>query len=154
MTETAEAPDDGIAGLLPAVPAELSQVRAAAGRAGGLAGRGTPKRYRGVPGFRGPRLAGLRRERGLDQAALGARVGLSRYAICRYEAEGPGSRKPDRQTLLELVAALNRDLEDPGEAVSVADLVDMTELAQAEPETARELAGLTSGITRQAAAPQ
>jgi transcriptional regulator with XRE-family HTH domain len=133
------------------VPAELSKVRAAAGRAGGQAGRGTPKRGRGIPGFHGARLATWRRQRNLTQAALAGRSGQTRGAINRYEH---GSRKPEKPALLGLIAALNSGIADTDPIVGIGDLVDMGELTREDPDMARQLAGEMLAQIPAAAAPR
>lgn len=59
--------------------------------------RGAPMKERVLEGF-GPRLAQLRKSRGLTQAELGEKVGLSNRMVAHYEredAQPPGPILPD-----------------------------------------------------------
>ena len=61
------------------------------------------QRQKGVGAMIGPRIAALRRERGMSQAELAASIGLSPSALGMYEQ---GRREPSADTMVALARAL------------------------------------------------
>lgn len=55
------------------------------------------------------RIRQVRERKGMSQSALGRKVGLSEASINRYEQ---GSRRPDRDTLTKIAAALGVPVRD------------------------------------------
>ena len=62
------------------------------------------KRQKGVGAMIGPRIAALRRERGMSQSELAAAIGVSPSALGMYEQ---GRREPSADTMVALARALD-----------------------------------------------